>query len=175
MGWVPTAAIIAGGILQAGASIRGGYAAGQAADYNAAMARYEAEHQKKRAAFEEEQHREDVARFLGRQMVAGAAGGGTTTTGSDITPLIETAKAGEVDAAIIRYGGAIESWRAEQASNLYRAQAGEYRTAGWVGAGSSLINTIGQYDWKSKYPTTRKFKPSPLTKKWALKEKFGLR
>jgi len=155
MGWVASAAIIAGTAIKAVSSIRGGYAAGEAADYNAAMARYESKYQKESAKFEEKQHRKAVARLIGEQAVSGAAAG-AGSTGSDITPLLEIAKAGELDAALIRYGGEVGSWQAEQAAKLYGWQAGEYRTAGWLGAGSTLINTVGKYDWKKKFPSRQK-------------------
>lgn len=162
MGWVGTAAIIAGTALAATASVRGGYAASEAAEYNAAMARYEGKYAKQRAEFEEEQHRRDVARLVGTQTVKGARAGGGTV-GSDITGLLETAKAGELDAALIRYGGEIESWKAGQAAKLYEWEAGEYRTAGWLGAGATLLNTAGRYDWKKKFPQEEKsYKRSPL-------------
>lgn len=176
MGWVPTAMVIAGGLIQSGASLRKGYAAGEMYDFNAAVAEQESKFAKDTAALEEEQHRTDVRKFLGRQIVAGAAAGGTTVSGSDITPLIETAKAGEFDASIIRYGGSIESWRNLQQRNIYRSAAGESRTAAWLDTGSTLINTASQVDTKSLIsPSTRKFKVSPLTKSQKLREKFGLR
>ncbi len=161
MGWVATAAIVGGTALSMFSSIRGGYAASQAAEYNAAMARYEGKYQKQRAEFEEKQHRREVAKLIGRQTVAGARAGGGTT-GSDVTPLLETAKAGELDAALIRYGGEVGSWRAESAADLYEDEADEYKTAGWLGAGSTLLNTVGQYDWKKKYPSPTKKTTSPL-------------
>jgi hypothetical protein len=136
------AAIIGAGVLMAASQISSGEAKAGAARYNAQMARYEAEYAEKRAEMEEQQHRRKLARFIGEQMVSGGRAG-YAGVGSDLTPLIETAKAGEFDAALIRYAGAVDSWRYKAESDLYKRQAGQYRLGGYLGAGSTLLNTVG--------------------------------
>jgi hypothetical protein len=132
MGWIGTGIALAGVALAATSEIRGGYAASQAAEYNEAMARYEADYQTKKAGLEEEQHRRDVRKFIGEQTVRGAAGGGVGS-GSDLSPLLDTLAQGEIDAALIRYGGAVESWRSKAAADLFSAEAKEHKTAGYLG------------------------------------------
>jgi hypothetical protein len=150
MGWVYAAVAVAGAVVSAYGTYRSSQAAASSAEYNAQMARYEGEYAQKQAQFQEQQHRRNVARFIGEQRVAGARAG-STGAGSDVTPFLETAKQAEVEAALIRYGGSLDTWSSEAQRNLLKAQAGEYRVAGYLQGGGTILNTVGRYDFSKSY------------------------
>lgn len=146
MGWVAPAIAIAGVAMSAVGQYRTQQGAAQAAEYNAAMARYEAKYQRQKAEYDEAQHRRDVARFIGEQTVRGAAAGGTGT-GTDFSVLLDTLTQAEMDAALIRYGGDIESWRYESESELYEKQAKGHKVSSYLDPAGTILGAAGRYDF----------------------------
>lgn len=134
-----------------GAQQQGKAQAGQAT-YQAAVARnnqvaagYAATDAAKRGVSAEDRQRERTAGLLGTQRAALGAQG-TTLSGSALDILGDTAGAGEADALTIRSNAAREVYgiRNQQMNlgaqaGLLDSAAGNARTAGMIGAGSSLL------------------------------------
>lgn len=173
MGWVGAAVAIAGVAMQAVGQFRQQQGAAQAADYNAAMARYEAKYQRQKAEFEEQEHRRDVARFIGEQTVRGAAAGGTGT-GTDFSVLLDTLTQAEMDAALIRYGGAVESWRYESQSELYEKQAKGHRISSFLDPAGTILGAAGRYDFSPLATKTPGTSFSPSSYRWSPRTASGM-
>ena len=102
---------------------------------------------------------------------------GSVGAGSDITPFLETEKAGAIDAALIRYGGSVESWRARSQEKLLRSQGAGFETAGYIGAGTTILNTVGRWDWKKSFGQQKDTSLTKLTSgkyRWAPRTASGL-
>lgn len=144
MGWIAIAATA----VAAYGQYRQGQAAAGAAEYNAQMARYEGEYQRQKAEREEAEHRENVKRFIGAQAVKGAAAGGTGT-GSDFSILLDTLTQAEMDAALIRYGGSVESWRAGAQADLYESSAKESKISSYLDPAGTILGSAAVFDYGS--------------------------
>lgn len=151
MGAILAGAAIAGTALQAYGQIRGGQKAKDAYDYNAAVAKQEADFQEKRTEQDLAFHREDVERIIGKQRVTGGAGG---TTGSQ-SILLDTLTQAELDEQMIKTEGAINVWRAKTAAKRFEESGEEFRTAGYIAGGSTLLGGLSRFDYRKKGPSTK--------------------
>lgn len=172
MGWVGTAVAIAGTAISAYGQYRQHESAAQAADYNAQMARYEQDYQKQKAEREEEEHRQKVKRFIGEQTVKGAAGGGTGT-GSDFSILLDTLTEAEMDAALIRYGGSVESWKAGAQADLFEHQAKQSRVASFLDPAGTILGGAASLDYGSFKSGATKSSFSPSDQRWSPRKASG--
>jgi hypothetical protein len=57
----------------------------------------------------------------------------------------DTATQAELDALAIRYGGEVGAARARSAAGLERMYGREKKTAGWIGAGTSLLTGMSSF------------------------------
>lgn len=166
MGASAGALMAVGGILAAGGALLEGYQAKQTYDYNAAVARQEAKYAKNRATIEEQQFRRQLEAKIGRQRTIQGMSG--ATGGSNIAALERTIREGEYDAALIRYGGAVDAWRAESAANLYESSANKALFAGGINAGSTLLTTASKFDW-NKFSPLKSTSKKPWTGSYKMK------
>ena len=126
-------------------------AAANAANYNSAVARNNAQLALEEGNANEESQRRHARAVLGQQRAALAeAGIGLEGTGGDLYE--QSASNAELDAQNIRYGAQLQSTSYLNQSNLEMAQAKQYSrnaanasTASYIGAGSSLLSGYGNY------------------------------
>jgi hypothetical protein len=170
MGWVAPAVAIAGTVISAYGQYRQGQAYASAAEYNAQMARYEADYQLEKSKREEEEHRQKVRKLIGQQTVKGAAAG-ATGTGSDFSILLDTLTQAELDAAVIRYGGQVGAWRGRAEAGLLEHQAKQGRIASFLDPAGTILSAAGQFDY-SKLTTTKS--PLASTYRWSPKKPSGM-
>lgn len=153
-------ALVGVGVSAAGEVMSGINAANQY-EYMQAAAEYEADYARERAAVEETQFRRKIAQTLGRQRALSGARGGEVNTGSNLEVLADTAGQLEADAALIRYGGDLEAWRAKTAANLYGDSASTSRLTGFISGAGTLLTGASVYDQFFSKPKTK----SPLYSK----------
>jgi hypothetical protein len=141
-----SAAALAGVALQAAGQIKGGIDAKNAYDYNAAVAKQEGEFQEKRTDYELETHRRDLARIIGKQRVAGGASG----VGASQSILLDTLTQAELDEQMIKTQGAINVWRAETAERGLKKGGKDFRTAGYISGGGTILGGLSRFDYRKK-------------------------
>lgn len=123
---------------QAISSISQGNAQSNMAKYNAAVSEREARQAKEAAKFEESRNRQAAESLLSSQRAAYAKGG-VTSEGSPLLVQAETAEEAEIDALALRYSGSVAEARAKSQAALDRMQGKAAKTAGYLGAGTSLL------------------------------------
>lgn len=155
MGAILTAASLAATALTAYSQVRGGIEAKNAYDYNAAVAKQEAEFQEKRTAYELAAHEKEVERIIGKQRAAGGASGvGAAGIGESI--LRDTLTQAALDEQLIRTQGAINVWRSESERELLKQTGKDFRTAGYVRGGATILGGLSRLDWRRKKPAASK-------------------
>ena len=150
MGWVaPVVSLIGTGVSAYG-QYRQGQDAADVYKYNQAMAQNSAKYAKEKAAIEEARLRREVERVKGRQRAIAGKSGTVVDSGSNLDLLRVTEEEAAIDAAMIRYGGEVESWAALSQANMYGAQASQAKTASYWNIGATLLGGASRYDWKKK-------------------------
>jgi len=150
-------AIIGGG-LQAMGSMQQGRAAQQEAssmramaEYNAAVQRRQAEAERQKARFEQKRQAQAGKRTMAALEARIAKAGGT---GSPVAADLAAEQAAELELEnlLIGYEGETRAQRSESQAAIDTMQAGiykkrgkNYRRAGMIGAGTSLLTGFGQY------------------------------
>ncbi len=146
MGWV-TAAVAIAGLVAAAASAAGTVmsadAQRKASNYNADVADANARAAQDKAAYDEKMHKESVRKILASQRALYGKSG-LSSEGSPLLVMEESTKAGEMDALAIRYGGDIAAAKERSSANLLRMQGKNIKTAGYIGAGSTLLAGASQ-------------------------------
>jgi hypothetical protein len=132
------------GAVSSGISAIGQIQAGQAAVAQAAfqsrVLHQQAAFERQRAAIQEAQFRRDAARLGGKQRALLAKAGVRVAEGSPLLLQVETAAQAELEALTIRAGGDITAARLRQEAILQRMRGQSSRTAGFIGAGRSLLS-----------------------------------
>lgn len=136
-----TAAILtaAGGLVSAGGAILQGQAANAQAKYQATIQRQQAERERQIAAAQEEDFRRRQSRLMSARRAAAGASGIDPSTGSPLLASEDFAAETELQALRIRSGGEARGTRLEQQAALTRAGGRARQTAGFIGAGTSLL------------------------------------
>lgn len=134
---------VAGGITQAYGQVQAGEAAGKAYEFNAAQAEQNSAQAKLIAAQEERQVRINARRQIG-SMVADYGASGVTMEGSPMAVIAESAANAELDALNIRYGGESKARNFKNEATVLRYQGGQARSAGYLGAAATLMNTYAK-------------------------------
>lgn len=147
MGAVLPIAAAVGTVVSAAGSIYGGFQAANQYEYNAAVARQEAKFQDQKTEVEIAQHEADVKRLLARQSVVAGASGSEVASGTNLSILTDTRNRATIDQQIIRYGGDINAWRADAQADILEDQVPFFKTAGFLNAGSTILNSASQWDW----------------------------
>lgn len=151
---LPVALAAAGGLIGAAGSVAQGNAQARAyeaqakiAQQNARLAELHGEREMERGAREETRFRQQARQFQGTQR-AQLAASGVQLGGSALSVLADTAQGIEEDAAMIRFNTLQDKWERDvQAVNFrneasaMNANAGNARTAGQIGAFSTLLGT----------------------------------
>lgn len=133
-----------GTAVSVGGSIMSGYQQQQLAEYQADQMEYQANEAKRLGEKEEKEHRKDIERLKGAQRAAFGASGATVDIGSPEDVLADTAYQGEKDALTIRHNAALQAWGYQSQANLYKSQASNALTRGWMGGGTSLLTGVAQ-------------------------------
>lgn len=151
-----SAAVFAGGI-SAYSSYQQGQAQSRMANYNALIARQNADLMKKKmditkigTGIEETKFRKRIAALKGAQRTAYAKAG-VAMEGTPLYVAAETEREADIDALAIRYAGSIEQSQLlagmaemQQREKIERMRGKQYATAGYLGAGASLLSGISQ-------------------------------
>ena len=133
------AALAIGAVTGAAGALQSGKAQQQMAEYNAAVAENTAAQERQAAKIEQEAHSERLRKLLSSQRARAGAGGVAVDTGSPLSTAAEDAELGELDRLRIGYGGEVKATRAYSQAALDRLQGRQARTAGYYGAGSTLL------------------------------------
>lgn len=135
---------LAGSIFSAMGAKAQADAQADAAEYNAEVAEIEAASERSSAAAEAE----DIRRSEGRKRstaLAQRGGSGVALTGTPL--LIDADILGEIDLSSARIGhaGQLRATSLENQATLDRMQASNYRKAGSISAGASLLSGFGSF------------------------------
>lgn len=123
-----------GGLLT---GLFGAVGANQQAEANAQIAEYNAQLERRRGLAEEERRRRESAVRIGA-LKAAVGKSGVTMEGTPLLILAQSAAEAEVDALNAR-------WSANQSAQLDEMRARNYRTAGKINMGTSLLKTAGSF------------------------------
>lgn len=133
-----------GALASAGGAIAGGISANNVAEYNAQVAENNAQAERQRAGYEAELMKDRQRQIIGAQRAAGAAAGLDITTGTPVAVLGDTAKQSEMDILARLYSGESAATAYQNDAANFRAEGKAQRTAGFIGAGSSLLSSFGK-------------------------------
>ena len=118
--------------------IKAGNAAERAGEYNAQTAELNATH-----AAEDAKIREDQQRYKDRQVMGHAralvGSSGVEFSGSPLAVLAENARQSEMDALLVRRGGALEAQAYQREAQSSRMQGKAAKTASRYGAAGTLL------------------------------------
>ena len=124
------------------ANTAGMYAQGQAQaaayEANATAAEQAARAQREKAAFEARRVREQGQSVLATQR-ARYGFSGVAMTGSPLDVALSTVRKNELDALMARYNGEVAARQNENQASVYRSMASSARTAGTIGAVTTLL------------------------------------
>lgn len=137
MGLETVALVVASAVSAAGA-IYSGQRAAAAEEYQAQVAEVQGQQAQMAADVEASDRRRRARYLLGTQITA-AAGSGVTLEGSPLLAMVDSGVQEDLEARRIRYKGYLAASGARSDAALSRYQAGQYRTSGYVGAGTSLL------------------------------------
>lgn len=118
--------------------------------YNAEMARREGEMQKARGDIELQQHRDRLKRLKGSQKVAFLKSGVQLGSGSALEVLADTEAQAALDEDIIKFNTAAQVWGKQAESELSLAKGRQAGRAGTLGAGATILEGVGKWDWRKK-------------------------
>lgn len=120
--------------------IRAGQAGAVQAAFQSRVLHQQAAFARQRAARQEAVFRRDIRRFKGTQRALLAKSGVKVEEGSPLLLQVETAAQAELEALTIRAGGDITAARLRREAILQRMRGQFSRTAGFIGAGESLLS-----------------------------------
>ena len=163
MGAVAIPWIIGAGIgMQAIGSIQQGMAAAQQAkaqaamaEYNAKVAKQQAEARRAAARFEQERQAKAGERVRSGLQAQFGASGGVPSEGTPLMIEAEQVAENELENLLIGYEGEVDAMRSESQaagfkmqSDVFSSRASNARTAGFIGAGTSILSGLGDYAMK---------------------------
>lgn len=130
----------------AAASAYGSYTQGQnakrTAEYNAAIARNEAEAARQKSVFDAETSREKYARLMGRQRALYSKAGVDITSGSPLLMLADQAYEAEREKESILYSGEVGAAKYLNTASMYEYTGQNAATAGMITAGSTVLSGL---------------------------------
>lgn len=143
MGPVAAIAVVLGGVLSAVSAISQAKSKSdqlksnaQIAEANAAEAQFQSQEQARLK-------RQQLNRLIGRQKAGFAKGGVRTTEGTPLLITEETEQEGQRDIDLTLRAGNIESLALRNQASRFKKQAKEAKTAGFLGAATSLLGAVG--------------------------------
>ncbi len=110
---------------------------GQIAEQNAAIATSQGE-----AAAQAQQR--DAERQIGRGVAAYGASGVDVGSGSPTDVLADSARSAMLDNLTIRYNAQLRGTAYKDQANLYRSEASNDTTSGYLNAASSVVGALGK-------------------------------
>lgn len=123
-------------------SSAGAYAQGQAQasayEANAAAAEQQARAQREKASHEAGLVRDKGQSILSTQRARYGASG-VAMSGSALDVALESARKNEMDALMVKYNGEVNARMSENQASIYRSQADSAKTAGTIGAVTTLL------------------------------------
>ena len=129
---------IASLLVSAGATVYSAQERKKTAAYTAKLAEEAGEESMAMAGIEAERHRDKIRRLKATQR-ASYAKSGVTMEGSPLEVLADTQAQADLDEMIIRHGGEVSA-NAYKMEGMFARRAGRSaETAGYIGAGSSLL------------------------------------
>lgn len=141
---------LGGAALGAVGNIQQGNAAARAGEFNARVSEQQAKAERDAAAAEGKDYRRGERRKLASSTAAYGGTGVISSAGSPLLVNEATVREIALGAARIRQGGEARATRLEQQAELDRMNARSSRTAGYIGAGSSLLSGFGKWG-ESRY------------------------
>ena len=147
-----------GAATSAVGSIAAGVSQNNVAKYNAQVAENNATAERQRAAYEAGMIRDNVRRAIGSQRAVGASSGLDISQGTPVAVLGDTAKAGELDVLARLYSGEAAATAYQNDAARFRAEGSAAKTAGFIGAGTSVLSGFAQL----KKNTSKTYKPLAL-------------
>lgn len=138
IGALSAAASIASGVVGAMGAMQQGKAASDAANYQAQVADRNAKIARQQAAVEQDDQRRENMRQLGA-IRAAYGGSGLEMAGSPLDVLEDTSIEQELDVDRIGYRGTLRALGETDKANLARAEAENAKSAGAIGAVSSIL------------------------------------
>jgi cobalamin biosynthesis Mg chelatase CobN len=136
-------AAVAGAAVSAGGAVYSGIQQQHQAQQQADVAEQQAQQAQIAGAAAEQQTRERSRQVMAAQRAL-LGGTGVTTEGTPLLTLLDTASQAELDALRARYTGQVRSFGELEQASLLRQRAGQYLTAGALGAGSTLLTGLGR-------------------------------
>lgn len=152
-------AVLALSAVSGTAAVSSGMAQSNMADYNAQVANQQRQQSIDVAKAQEDQKRRDLLRLMSSQQAA-LGKSGVTAEGSPLLMFEDTAINGELDAQTIRWQGKIGAAHADSSAALSQIQGSNAQTAGYFGAGSSLLNGVSRVYQPSNNTNTNTFTPN---------------
>ena len=141
---VATAITLIGALVAAGSAVSQGQAQKKQANFQANVARQQAESERLASAAQERDYRKAQSSRLAQIRASMGASGTDTTTGTPLLALADFEGETERNALRIRSGGEIRSRRLEELGGFYNKAGRNAETAGYASAGSSLLTGIGR-------------------------------
>ena len=134
------------GLIATGASVAGGVSNAQAqkkqADFQANVARQQAESERLAAAEQERDYRKAQSARLAQIRASMGASGTDTSTGTPLLAFADFEGETERNALRIRSGGEIRSRRLDELGGFYSSAGKNAQSAGYARAGSSLLSGV---------------------------------
>ena len=137
IGLIGTAASVAGGVSQAQAQKK-------QANFQANVARQQAESERLAAAEQERDYRKSQSSRLAQIRASMGASGTDTSTGTPLLAIADFEGETERNALRIRSGGEIRSRRLDELGGFYTSAGKNAESAGYARAGSSLLSSAAR-------------------------------
>lgn len=129
MAWVGPVLSAAGAVMGAAGQQQAAAAQSQAAEYNAKMTQMQGQAEVERIQRESAREQARLRSAIGKS--------GVTTAGTPLMVMAESEAAAELDVLNTR-------WSTDRQVDLYKMQSKSAKTAGSIGAGSSLLSGAGR-------------------------------
>jgi len=137
---------VASAAVSAAGAIAQGNAAKASANYNAAVARQNADIARANAAADADKQERQGGLLAGRQRAAIGASG-ITPEGSPLEVMADSALESELDALTTNYRGELQARSYGQNATLQGMRGGAAQTAGYIGAGATLLSGASKVKW----------------------------
>ena len=135
--------MLAGTAMSAYGQYQEGKAASAEAKYQAQVQERQAKATEQKTAFEQRRLAEEQSRRKGTLQSQLGASGAVTTAGSPLMIMAEQAGEDDLDQALLGYEGREESTMLRHGAAVSRMKAKNAKTAGMIGAGSTLLHGFG--------------------------------
>jgi hypothetical protein len=135
--------MVGGSLVSAYGQMQQGYAAKSAAEFNANIAKKNAELVRKQAAEEERKLRYQAKKHFG-DMRASMGASGIQLDGSALDVLQESVSLAQQDALAVRHQGELKAWGFEQEARLQKYQGEAAVQGAQFGAAASILSGTGQ-------------------------------